>query len=74
MSTEELETQVFQLGPKERAELARRLLLSLETDSEGETERLWAEEAERRYLQLKSGEVEAISTEEVFRDARLHLL
>ncbi len=73
MSIEELETQVLQLGTKERAEFARRILLSLEPDLDEDTETIWAEEAERRFQQLKSGEVEAIPSEDVFRDARLRL-
>jgi len=56
MSLEEIQAQVLQLEPKERAELARQILLSLEPDSNEDIERIWAEEAERRYQQLKSAE------------------
>jgi len=73
MSLEEIQTQALQLERKERAELARQILLSLEPDLDEDTEAVWAEEAERRFLQLKSGEVEAIPSEDVFRDARLRL-
>ena len=48
MSVEEIEAQALQLDPKDRARLAAKLLASLETLSEQENDRLWAEEAERR--------------------------
>ncbi len=36
-------------------------------------ERIWAEEAERRYQELRRGEVAAEDSEEVFREARARL-
>ena len=48
MSTEELETEALKLSPRDRARLAERLLESLENLSDGENEKLWAEEAARR--------------------------
>jgi putative addiction module component len=48
MSTEELEIEALKLAPRDRARLAERLLQSLETLSDEENARLWAEEAERR--------------------------
>lgn len=57
MSLEEIQAEVFQLEPKERAELARQILLSLEPDFNSDIERSWAEETERRYQLLKSAEV-----------------
>ena len=52
------------------ADLARQLLDSLEDISEEEHEKLWAEEAERRYAEFKTGKVKAIPVEKVF--ARLN--
>src|ERR1043165_6230481 len=49
-----------------RAELASQLLDSLEDISEEESDALWAEEAERRYVAYKAGEIEAIPAEQVF--------
>lgn len=37
------------------------------------TEQVWAEEAERRYRELKSGDVEPIPSDEVFRGVRARL-
>jgi putative addiction module component (TIGR02574 family) len=49
-----------------RAELATELLESLEDVSEEENERLWAEEAERRYADYKAGRLESVSADELF--------
>lgn len=72
-SVKELETDALKLSGKDRAELARVLLLSLGEVSDQETERLWAEEAERRYRDLKAGAVDAIASDQVFREARSRL-
>jgi hypothetical protein len=48
MSIEETEKAALRLDPKARAELAEKLLESLEQLSDEENARLWAEEAERR--------------------------
>jgi putative addiction module component (TIGR02574 family) len=62
-------TAALQLGIEERAELAGRLLLSLDEPSESEIERLWLKEAERRLEEFRSGKVRGIPAEEVFRRA-----
>ncbi|HKO56925.1 MAG TPA: addiction module protein [Thermoanaerobaculia bacterium] len=49
-----------------RAELASRLLDSLDDLSEEENDQLWAQEAERRYAEYKAGNIEAVPAEEVF--------
>jgi len=69
MSNEEIEAEAPKLDPKARARLAERLLESLESLSEKENERLWAEEAERRDADLGTGRAAA----EVIRDARSKL-
>ena len=66
---DELTTAALRLGIKERAELAGRLLLSLDEPSESEVERLWLEEAERRLGEFRSGKVRGIPADEVFRRA-----
>ena len=53
-----------------RAELASRLLESLDDLSEEENEQLWALEAERRYAEYKAGKIEAVPAEEVFQRLR----
>ena len=64
--TKDLIEQALDLPLAERAELARRLLDSLEDISEEESDALWAVEAERRYADFKAGKIKAIPAEEVF--------
>lgn len=66
----DLEDAVLKLSEKDRAELARILLLSLDSAEDDASEVLWAEEAERRYAELESGAVQAIPSEQVFLQAR----
>lgn len=69
MQLEEVASQALKLSLEERAELAERLLLSLDDPSESDIERLWLEEAERRLQEFREGEVKGIAAEEVFRRA-----
>jgi putative addiction module component (TIGR02574 family) len=46
---------------------------SLDDLSEEESDRLWAEEAERRFADYKAGNVEAIPADEVFAHLRARL-
>lgn len=64
---DEVITAALRLSIEERAQLAGRLLLSLDEPSESETERLWLEEAERRLREFREGKVRGIPAEEVFR-------
>ena len=59
----------MKLSLEERAQLAGKLLLSLDEPSESEIERLWLEEAERRLKEFREGKVRGIPAEEVFRRA-----
>lgn len=68
-----LEAEALKLAEKDRAELARVLLLSLEDAQDQDTELAWAEEAERRYQELKAGTVSAIPSERVLEEARARL-
>lgn len=66
---DEVTTAAMELNIEERAELAGRLLLSLDEPSESEVERLWIEEAERRLKEFREGKVRGIPADEVFRRA-----
>ncbi len=66
----ECEAQALQLPPAERATLAQHLIASLDTLDEAQNERLWIEEADRRYREYKSGNISARPAEDVLRDAR----
>ena len=68
MTLEELEAEVLKLDLNSRARLASTLLTSLDTPSEEEIERLWAEEAQRRADEWD--ESKAKPAEEVLREIR----
>lgn len=70
MNTETLERTVLHLPLQQRAELAHKLLLSLEEQSEDEIAEAWRAEALRRSDEIDSGLVDTISSEEVSAAAR----
>ena len=61
----ELLREAAELTENERAELAGRLLETLEGEPDEGVEVAWAEEIERRVRQIDSGEVETIPWEQV---------
>ena len=63
---EDLASEALSLNLEARAALAKRLLDSLDDLAPEEYERLWVEEASRRYQQLKAGTARSIASEEVF--------
>jgi putative addiction module component (TIGR02574 family) len=63
---EDITSEVLQMSVESRAALAKRLLDSLDELTPEENERLWVEEAARRYRQLKAGTATSIASEEVF--------
>ncbi|MFO1280487.1 MAG: addiction module protein [Burkholderiaceae bacterium] len=65
MNTQTLEEAVLHLPMRQRAELAHKLLLSLEAESEDEIAQAWHAEAIRRAAELDSGQAETVSAEEV---------
>jgi len=68
-----LEAKALKLPPEERARLAERLISSLDSEADADSEALWIQEAERRLEELKSGAVDAISAERVIEKARSSL-
>lgn len=74
MTIEQVETEALKLEPKARAELAEKLLRSLDDLSQEEIERLWAEEAVRRDAELDAGTASMREAEDVFREARTRIL
>ncbi len=67
---QEIESEVLQLAPHDRAMLAKSLLDSLETLTEVEYEELWIEEGEARYAGFQAGETSSVDGDEVFAKAR----
>ena len=70
MDTATIERAAMQLPVSERAELAHKLLLSLDDMSESEIETAWFDEAERRAGEIDRGLVQLIPAEEVSRKAQ----
>ncbi|MDO8349655.1 MAG: addiction module protein [Gallionella sp.] len=70
MNTETLEDAVMHLPSQQRAELARKLLMSLDTQDEGEIADAWHAEALNRAAEIDGGEVDTLSEEEVRAAAR----
>ena len=64
-NVEKLFREASDLPESDRAELAGRLLDSLESERDEGVEAAWAEEIERRIRQIDSGEVKTIPWEEV---------
>lgn len=70
MNPKRIEEEALRLPQEERAKLAQKLLLSLETPSEAEIAEDWLIEAQRRARELDEGLVQPISAEEVRRKAQ----
>jgi putative addiction module component (TIGR02574 family) len=71
---EELEAEIMNLSLDRRAQLAEKLILSLDAPSGEENLHLWVVEAERRLKELREGKAKEIPAEEVFRRARAAIL
>jgi putative addiction module component (TIGR02574 family) len=72
MSTnlDQLTADAMKLPLRDRVQLAQRLVSTLDDEVETNVEALWFAEAERRLEALRSGKVEGIPAEDVFRNAR----
>lgn len=70
MNLKTKEHEALHLPEKERAELVRKLVLSLDKPSDSERQDDWLDEAQQRASDLDCGKVEAISSEEVLSKAR----
>ena len=73
MTIEQVEIEALKLNAQARAELAEKLLKSLEELSDEEIEKLWVEEAVRRDADLDSGAASMRDAEDVFKEARARL-
>lgn len=70
MKLKQIEAEALNLSKEERAELAQKLLLSLDTPSEEEIAEDWLMEAQRRARELDEGLVQPVPAEEVRRKAQ----
>ena len=67
MNAETIEHNALHLPMQQRAELAHKLLLSLEEQGADEIAQAWHAEAARRAAEISSGLVDTVSAEEVSR-------
>jgi putative addiction module component (TIGR02574 family) len=65
----QIEAEAMGLEIEARATLAARLLMSLDSPSDSELERLWLDEAERRLQDYRRGTVRGIPADDLFRRA-----
>jgi len=70
---EDIENEIRSLSADDRMHLLRDLIADLDGSMDKDVEKAWLEEAERRYKEVKAGEVELIPAEEVFAQARARL-
>jgi putative addiction module component (TIGR02574 family) len=72
---EKLAAEALKLTLRERAELAQRLLASLDQDNDVDTDfdEAWAPEVERRIAELDAGTVEAIPLTDALAQVRATL-
>jgi putative addiction module component (TIGR02574 family) len=73
MNAEQLTAEVLGLPPSNRAELAYRLIRSLDEEESALVDEEWLREIERRDAEITSGAVECLPAEEVLRRARARL-
>ena len=69
----EIEERIRSLSPEAKTELVRSLIAELDGPAESDVERAWLEEAQRRYREVSSGQVAAVSGEQVFRNLHARL-
>jgi len=65
----EIEEEALRLTSGERALLIERLINSLDDEEDPEAEKLWIEEADRRYQAYRMGKIKGKSAELVFKEA-----
>ena len=71
--TTALQEELDKLSPKQKAELARTLIDSLDEDLDEAVEQLWIDEAARRYEAYRRREMHSHPATEVFARVRARL-
>jgi putative addiction module component (TIGR02574 family) len=62
--------EALKLSPNERAEVAEKLIASLDEMPDADVEQAWQEEVQRRLQQVERGKVELIDSATVMADLR----
>ena len=70
---DQITANALSLPESDRAELANRLVESLDPVDNPDLKKLWTDEAKRRRDEVRNGEVETIPAEDVFARARREL-
>ncbi|MFW8601595.1 addiction module protein [Desulfobacterota bacterium M19] len=70
---EQCEQHAMKLSIKEKALLIKRLIQGLDELDEQKLEKLWVEEAARRFNEFEAGNIKARPAKDVFCDARARL-
>lgn len=70
MNLKQIEIEALNLSQEERAALAQKLLLSLDSPSDAEIAEDWLTQAQRRARELDEGIAQPVSAEEVRRKAQ----
>lgn len=73
MTLQQIEEELFNLDLKTRAEIAKKLILSLDAPNEEENLQLWVAEAEYRLSGLRTGKDHEFPAEETFQKIRAAL-
>ena len=75
MSTDvaEIETKIRSSSLEDKTELIRALIAELDGPADGDVERAWLQEAQRRYREVVEGKVQPVPGERVFENLRAHL-
>ena len=72
-NVEEIEAKIRTLSPEDKAELLRTLIGELDGPADVGVERMWLEEAQRRYREIEEGKVKPVPAERVFQNLRSRL-
>jgi putative addiction module component (TIGR02574 family) len=67
---EKIRSEALQLGDADRAELARALIQSLDSESDADVEAAWDHELEQRLKRIDSGESTGRPAEDVLNELR----
>lgn len=73
MTIKELELELLKLSGPEKKQLLKRLIAELDEGRDEDVERVWLEEAQRRFKELKDGMVEAVPATVAIAKARERL-
>jgi len=67
---DDIEKEVLAIDSKGKNELLKSLILDMDNETDINAEKLWLQEAQTRYVDLKSGKIKAIPANEALASAR----